>query len=233
MPQDQLEKQADLNAMIPLMDIRLLAYDQLRRTFLSEPQKSSFSLWARSLTDFPLSEEHTSIKEGVRLIADFLVTYDEAGNSGYEDLRWDYTRLFVGPYKIPAPPWESVYRNKDRLLFQAETLEVRHAYFKYCFMPRKFGHEADDHLGLELDFMYQLTLMARKEIEKGASEALREILKDQKAFLQEHLLRWVPEFSRQVLKNCQTDFYRGMAMILAGYLALDLTALDELLNRLD
>jgi TorA maturation chaperone TorD len=26
-----------------------------------------------------------------------------------EELLWDYTRLFIGPYHLPCPPLESVY----------------------------------------------------------------------------------------------------------------------------
>lgn len=62
--------------------------------------------------------------------------------------------MFIGPRELPAPPWESSYLNEDKLLFQEETLQVRMSYLKYNFIPKNYPHEADDHIALELDFMY-------------------------------------------------------------------------------
>ena len=39
--------------------------------------------------------------------------------------RSEYTRLFLGPDKLIAPPWESCYTAKERALFQESTLHVR------------------------------------------------------------------------------------------------------------
>ncbi|MCB8816455.1 molecular chaperone TorD family protein [Desulfosporosinus shakirovi] len=74
----------------------------------------------------------------------------------------EYTRLFIGPTKLPVPPWESVYVSKERLLFQESSLKVRQrqCYLNYNFLPAKYRSEADDHIALELDFMYNLSSLA-------------------------------------------------------------------------
>ena len=40
-------------------------------------------------------------------------------------LVWEYRRLFVGPLAKPAPPWGSVYTDKDMVVFGASTMQQR------------------------------------------------------------------------------------------------------------
>lgn len=216
----------------PLLETRIFAYDLLRRTFLEEPTKEFLLLFAEEglIEGFPFTEEDEKIREGVQQVIGFLKEYDSYREKKYDDLHWEYTRMFVGPYELSAPPWESAYLSKERLLFQEQTLKVRQAYLKYGFAPKNFKKEADDHLGLELDFMYQLSSQSLEALETQDGKRLFEILKDQESFLQEHLLKWVPGFSKDVIENSKYGFYRGMVKILNGYLELDLRALKELLD---
>ncbi|TGE39342.1 dehydrogenase [Desulfosporosinus fructosivorans] len=215
----------------PLLEARIFAYDILRRSFLEEPSHEFLKLLSKDnlIGSFPFSEEEGEIQEGIRQVHSDLMQYESVGETIYNRLHWDYTRLFIGPYELQAPAWESAYLNKERLLFQEETLKVRLAYLKYAFLPKHFQHEADDHLGLELDFMYKLSVMVLEKYEKNEHELL-DILENQKRFLQEHLLRWVPEFQQNVCQHSDTEFYRGMSRILHGFLRLDLEALAELLD---
>lgn len=219
-------------SMLPLLECRLIAYDALRRTFLEEPTKGFLSQFQEeNLTDvFPFSSECEYIAKGIDVLEHFVSNNDLTSDNIHNGLHWDYTRLFIGPYELPAPPWESAYLNEERLLFQEETLNVRRAYLKYSFLPKDFGHEADDHLGLELDFMFQLTQLALSELGKENVTEYLQILHDQKSFLEGHLLKWVPALSEKVVESAHTDFYRGMALILKGFLSIDLKALQELLD---
>ena len=38
------------------------------------------------------------------------------------------------------------------------------------------------------------------------------------AFLDEHLLRWLPEFAARVAARCATPFYAGLCIFTAGYM---------------
>ena len=66
------------------------------------------------------------------------------------------------PLFIPAPPWESVYVREDKLLFQETTLKVRKKYRKYAFTANELHIEAENYIGLELDFMYHLNNLLLK-----------------------------------------------------------------------
>lgn len=70
----------------------------------------------------------------------------------YLDMHMDHLALFSGPQPAAAP-WESVWREKDRLLFGRKTQEVRDCYREWGIAAERDGHEPEDHLGLELAFI--------------------------------------------------------------------------------
>lgn len=216
----------------PLIEARVFAYDFLRRAFWTEPSRDYLQRLTQEgfIEAFPFQGEEENIAKGMELLQSYLQSHQVLEVEEYDSLHWDYTRLFIGPHKLPAPPWESAYLNKERLLFQKETLEVRKAYLKYAFLPVEYGHEADDHVGLELDFMYRLNELILLNLNENKTEELELMLMDQKSFLEEHLLQWIPSLSQAVIKNANTTFYQGMANLLEGYLTVDLRALNELLE---
>ncbi len=48
--------------------------------------------------------------------------------SDIEALRIDYSRLFIGPYRLLAPPYGSVYLENTRRVMGISTLDVRNKY---------------------------------------------------------------------------------------------------------
>ncbi|RSK28755.1 dehydrogenase [Bacillus sp. HMF5848] len=213
-----------------LLELRMFAYDILRRVFLEEPVKELIAQFQSGiLSFFPFKEENQQLKEGIELVDSYFHTFKMDEN--FEDLHWDYTRMFIGPHELPVHIWESSYVNKYGLLFQEETLRVRRIYLEYGLETLQYGREADDHLGLELDFMYHLSKLAN-DITKAENQThLRKILSDQENFLKEHLLNWIPTFSKKVIDNAETDFYKGIVKVLKGFLIIDNICLEELLAR--
>ncbi|MGI1659635.1 MAG: TorD/DmsD family molecular chaperone [Desulfitobacterium sp.] len=216
----------------PLLKTRAFLYDFLRRTFLQEPTLEFLASIkdSRLFENFPFEEDQEEIASGVKQILAFTKEKDVTSPEVFNSLHWDYTRMFIGPDRLPAPLWESAYMNDDRLVFQEQTLVVRRVYLKYQFLPERFKQEPDDHLGLELDFMYRLCELTLESLQQEDYTKLKEVLVDQKAFLQDHLLKWVPELAKNIIKSTNLAFYEGIAKVLNGYLALDLEALEELLD---
>lgn len=222
----------DLEEVLQFMELRTFAYDILRRTFLEEPSKELVTQFQNGVINFfPFKEEVPQLKEGVELVERYFKTFKMEDN--YEGLHWDYTKMFIGPYELPAPLWESSYVNKDGLLFQEETLIVRRLYLENCFESLQQGREADDHLGLELDFMYQLTNIAIDLFKDKKLTELQKVLTDQDYFLRNHLLNWTPIFAEKVVEHAETDFYKGMVKILIGYLTIDKACLEEIFLEID
>ncbi|MEH7013738.1 molecular chaperone TorD family protein [Neobacillus niacini] len=221
---------------IEIFNAREFAYDILRRFFIEEPSREYIKLFIqKNMIDlFPFKEESEGIGAGVKKIKDYLASYNPGMiDQHFEDLHWDYTKMFIGPFDILASPWESVYVRKDKLLFQQTTMNVRKLYKKYGFQAGDFNIEADDHIGLQIDFLYQLNQLAIESAVSVSATALQEIqylLREQKQFMEDHLAEFVPALSRKIQEHADTDFFRGMALLLQHFLVMDSNVLNELLN---
>lgn len=125
-------------------------------------------------------------------------------------------RLFIGPEKVLAPPWESVYFNDERNIFQEQTLQVRQWYRQFGLEPEKLHSEPDDHVGLEFAFLAHLARLALEALERDDTAAFDQYLDAQRRFLVEHPLQWVPLWATLVTENARTDFWRGVALLARG-----------------
>jgi len=215
---------------------RLFAYHLLKGCFIEKPSQGFIQLLIseKLMEIFPERDEDIQIKEGTDLVIDYLKEPNVLSREKLKCLAEEYTYLFIGPGRIPAPPWESVYLSEKRLIFQEQTEEVRKEYQKYGLFFEKFRQEPADHIGLELDFMHHLNQVVMESLEKDDSEHFNQAQKalvTQKDFLSNHLLKWVPQFSQEILKSAETNFYRGFAKILDGFLKADYAHLSEWLGE--
>lgn len=122
-------------------------------------------------------------------------------------LNQDFTDLLVGPGKLGAYPWGSVYKDSHRLFGRSER-ELK-AFCATHGIEIKTGiNEPCDHIGLVL-IMLSILLLREKNEESS-------ILVEQ--FIDEHLSRWVSSFISQLNNNAQTEFFRGVSMLLSGFL---------------
>ena len=126
-----------------------------------------------------------------------------------DSIKIDYSRLFVGPYRLLAPPYGSVYLENTRTVMGESTMDVRSRYAEegLCVDLK----EAPDHIAIELEFMYYLI---SKQIEASLnSDSINNIgyLRKQKDFLETHLGIWVPDFTGNMAANAETAFYRNLA----------------------
>jgi TorA maturation chaperone TorD len=233
----------DMNGtVIPLQEAvnifyaRQYAYDILRRFFVEEPTKEYLKPFVqKNMIDlFPFKEDSKGIQEGINDIKTYLSTHDVVHiDRDFQELHWDYTRLFVGPFELPTPPWESSYVRKDGLLFQGTTMEIRKYYEKYGMLVSDFNIEADDHIGLELDFIYQLNELCIKLAESNEEHAINDInhlLREQHKFINDHLLKFVPDFCHLVTKEANSQFFVGLAKILNHFTKMDSEVLQEMMN---
>lgn len=224
------QESTDSAEITNLLELRLFAYDILRRVFLAEPTKELITQFQDGVMNyFPFKEENHQLQEGIDEVNQYFKTFNL--EQDFDGLHWDFTRMFIGPTRLPAPIWESAYVNNEGLIFQEETLRVRRLYLENNLMSLQHHREADDHLGLELDFMYQLSKLSIDLVNETNTNQLEKVLFDQSSFLKNHLLNWTPMFSEKVIKHAETQFYKGMVKILNGFLKIDKTCLEELLTR--
>ena len=145
--------------------------------------------------------------------------------SDIKALKIDYSTLFIGPYRLLAPPYGSVYLEKTRRVMGISTLDVRN---KYADEGLRIDiKEAPDHIAIELEFMYYLI---SKEVEAALSSDsidATSYLKKQKDFLDAHLGIWVSDFSNSIEINAETSFYRDLACQTRSFIEADLKSLSQ------
>lgn len=180
-------------------------------------------------TEAPFAETQPDVAAGLALMTTWSRAYRQAGYTAalLQTLQVDYTNLFTGMRKLPVAPWESVYFSEERLVFQAQTLDVRTWYRRYGLEVQNLKKEPDDHIGLELIFIAHLAQLGLTALADGDNLAFEQALAAQRDFLSKHLFRWVPLWCQQMLAYAQTDFYRGLALIIRGAL-LELSCILEL-----
>lgn len=129
-----------------------------------------------------------------------------------EDLMWEFRRLFIGPDTKPAPPWGSVYMDKDKVCFGSSCMGFRDWLKRVgVSVEKKNSDEPEDHLGTMLELMAWLSA--------NRPELLEE-------YLQEHLLTWSSHFLEQLERASEHPFFRG----LAGLTRVSLEGIQETLG---
>lgn len=139
--------------------------------------------------------------------------------SELESLKIDYTQLFVGPFKLLAPPYGSFYLEDSRIMGDS-TIDVRNWY-------KKEGldiviKDAPDHIAMELEFMYYLIGKQSQETNEGNLQNVQLCQQKQKIFLSVHLTRWLPGFAEKVQKNAQAEFYKKLVRLTEIFVQKDL-----------
>lgn len=119
-----------------------------------------------------------------------------AGRNAMKALIEEHQRLFIGPDHLDAPPWGSVYLDKEGTLFGDSTLAFRHFLDTEGVTLRTEQHEPEDHIGLLLWAAAWLAGAKRPA-------ALRRLL-------DEHLLCWSNTYLDQLGGAVRHPFYRAL-----------------------
>lgn len=233
----------DDRAVAELLGLRLVLYGLGARLFAAEPDEEAL-LWCRrsevpealALLEAVIDEDGDRSQADPGMSQRWIRICGEKAVISAEEAKAAYTKLFVGPHRPPAAPWESVHLSADGLLFQESTLRVRQAYRAAGFKAAGYPHEPDDHLGTELSFMAALAASSMEKWRAGDTVGARADLMIQQRFLDDHLCRWVPLFCSSVAaapdKLRVNEFYVVAAEMVSLLVKADRALLSELLRNL-
>lgn len=216
--------------MIDELKEELYLYNFLRQIFLKEPTKELISDLAKIE---PPDETDDEINYGLKLMIDSTNNNLHRLDKWLEELALEYARLFIGPKNPPAVPYASFYLSESRSLMTDETIDVRKRYLEAGMAVKNLYSTPDDHIGIELEFIYLLTQMVIEHFEEGNREEASRLFETREDFLSEHMSKWIPFFIEKILKNSEKDFYKGVAFILKGVCHISLnkkTTFKELFN---
>ena len=115
-----------------------------------------------------------------------------------DDLVWEYRRLFVGPAPKPAPPWGSVYTDRECVVFGESTLALR-AWMRAQGIARLVDDKTpEDHIGLMLVLMAWIARNQPADLDD---------------YLRLHLLPWSSHFLDELAEAAKQPFDEGLARL--------------------
>ena len=143
------------------------------------------------------------------------------GPDDLEKLKTDHARLFVGPFSLLAPPYGSMYLERNEQLmtdssinalewYQSEGMEVAVS-------------EVPDHIRIELEFMCFL-IMNGFESENGSRDNAR---KKQQQFLEQHPGLWIAGFEKKICDGAETMLYKLLGQLTGRFVLRDLKELRK------
>ena len=121
---------------------------------------------------------------------------EETGPGTLDQLAVDYAAIYLtGAYG--ASPCESVWTDDDHLACQDAMFALREIYAAAGLAAEDWRRRPDDHLVLQLLYIAHVLRRA------NGPDELRRLA----AMMDEHLLRWLPDFAARVAARCETPFF--------------------------
>lgn len=160
---------------------------------------------AEALRDFFLASTGEEMAHALALLPGFTNAPEE-----FEDgLEYEFNRLFIGPQPPLAPPYASVYLEREPRLMGEATLEIGRFYEALGFGVSIAGLPAD-FLALELEAWLLLETLAKENPHEDIERA--------RQYLWNHLHDWLPLFTGRMRECALSPAMKKIADLLDEWL---------------
>lgn len=207
--------------LISIMIDRKFQYEFLHTAFSNPISEEMLSKWKEQLSS-------KSIIPDEHLNPFFSELSSQEEKVIFEKEKENFLQLFFGPEHIPAPPWESVYQTRERLLFGEPTLKMREKLRAFNLYYEEEKREPEDHISIELEFMNHLIYKSIKAINEEDEKEFSKSLNYQFLLLDDHLVKWVEPFTEDIISSTTSSFYKGSAQFLREFIQQDYRYLNEI-----
>ncbi|OBT15943.1 molecular chaperone TorD [Vibrio sp. UCD-FRSSP16_10] len=161
--------------------------------------------------------ENSELTQAVNRLVDALNRLLDRNDAQLE-LSADFCDLFLTSDKYAALPYASIYLDESKLLNGKPAQAMTALMLDKGIVIDKSFNEPADHLAIELDFLGNLIIRSNQlETEAHLEEAFAE----QKAFIEEHLLTWILQFSENCTQYDEFGFYSSVAELLVKFCEID------------
>lgn len=151
----------------------------------------SIKAWlAGALRDFFIAADAAELKKAYLEIAE-TSEHRLPVVKDWQQVEYAFTRLFVGPKSLEAPPFASVYLENEPLVMGTTTMMVRSVYEMMGLVSPWKNSLPEDHVSFELD----AAVVMQKAAQQGQSNELDEL---RHFFVCRHMASWIPDFVKCV-----------------------------------
>ena len=142
----------------------------------------------------------------------------------------EHTRLFLGPFKLVAAPYGSVWMDEHKHVMGDSTARVA-AFYHACGLHLADDfHELPDHFAVELEFLSYLAFKQREAQTTGDTDELARLKGLQREFLDTLLLPWLTPFTDAIINDGEAPFYVALARCSAAFITADAATLNDAVN---
>lgn len=180
---------------------------------------SATTLIGCGLRDFFIATNGTEMLKAFLEIRSYLPHLPPPNSA--DTIEFAFNRLFIGPKEPIAPPFASVYLERDELVMGRTTLDARDLYASLGLVSPWQGQFPDDHISLELDACLHF-----RQLDSNLHR--NDIAQLYQRFLEEHLLLWVPTFVKRIESTQEVPAtIQAVAELLLDWLRQELTSLTQ------
>ncbi len=129
-----------------------------------------------------------------------------------------YTRLFLGPPSIMAPPYASFYLDKKGLVMGPSTIGIAELYRTAGLSMDKDFDEMPDHIAVMLEFLYYLLFQESLAEVEGNHEEKIKLVQTKSYFLNNYMCTWIPAFCGRIYEADVHLFYCSLAQCLEMFM---------------
>ncbi|TVR29123.1 MAG: hypothetical protein EA404_15445 [Spirochaetaceae bacterium] len=203
-------------------ELRANAYALLSSLYQDQPDRAAVqrfsTLWSSSDTTLAAGGlGQRTVEAGKQ----FCTAWQTGDGKLALQLRREFALLFLSPLG-GVHPFESVYCGTRRRLMDEPWLEVREFYREAGIEKGQQELHPEDHVAVELGFMaYLAFLESHCSTSSAADAALIEATDTQRRFLDEHLIRWVPQLCRRIEAVPAAPYYHRVARFTSALIEED------------
>lgn len=117
----------------------------------------------------------------------------------------------MGPNELIAPPYGSIYLDKERKVMGDSTIKTMDFYREAGLEISKDFKELPDHITVELEFMYYLIFKEVEALTKSDLETTNKFIEMQHRFLNSFLGLWINSFCEKIKSGADNEFYKALA----------------------
>ena len=139
----------------------------------------------------------------------------------------DHTALFIGPAQPKAMPYATFWLTDDQSMRHEATMAVLDFYERGGFDVDAQIHELPDHVAIELEFLYALMFRLNEAKRQSNEDESNETSLLIGSLLNDHLGRWIPEFTQAVQANAETEFYKRAAELTQCFVQMEIKSVNH------
>ena len=145
-------------------------------------------------------------------------------SKGLNQLGVAYSKLFIGPCELIAPPYGSIYMEGRHQVMEDSTLGALTSYVNAGLSPSRNNKEPPDHISTEFEFMYYLGFRYLQFHEQ-------QYVDKQKEFFLGYINPWVPQFCATIARSRADPFYISLATLTTNFMAAEANLYNKGINR--